>query len=184
MIYSPLYNSAAVYHRGVVAGLYRKVYPAIRSSVYRPGDQLPVFTIGGLTFGIVICNDSNYIEPARVMAAQGAAAIFIPTHNALPPDKADVVALARNTDIARAIENSVAVIRADVAGEQGSLLSYGSTQIINPDGGMLASSTPLTHGLIVADISTIALDRRRGWDASRNPAVTNAYRQLFASDNN
>jgi predicted amidohydrolase len=73
-----LYNSAAIVQRGMVAGLYRKLYPAIHRSVYEPGSETPVFQIGDLTFGIVICNDSNYFEPARLMAAKGAAALFVP----------------------------------------------------------------------------------------------------------
>ena len=60
-----LYNSAAIFHRGSVVGLYRKLYPAIRRSVYEAGDQTPVFNIAGVTLGIIICNDSNYVEPAK-----------------------------------------------------------------------------------------------------------------------
>jgi len=59
-----LYNSAAVFHRGSVLGLYRKLYPAIHRSVYEAGREVPVFQVGDLTLGIVICNDSNYFEPA------------------------------------------------------------------------------------------------------------------------
>ena len=102
-----LYNSAAIFHRGSVVGLYRKLYPAIRRSVYEAGDQTPVFNIGGLTLGIIICNDSNYVEPARKMAAQGARALFIPTNNGLPPTSVDVAPEARSVDIARAMENRV-----------------------------------------------------------------------------
>src|SRR5205823_478445 len=93
-----LYNSAAVWHKGAVVGLYRKLYPAINRSIYEAGDKLPVFTVGELTFGIIICNDSNYYEPARIMAAQGATALFVPTNNGLPPTKAgpELVAEARN----------------------------------------------------------------------------------------
>jgi 5-aminopentanamidase len=80
-----LYNSAAILHRGVVVGVYRKLYPAINKSVYAAGDKMPVFTVGDLTFGIVICLDSTYYEPARIMAAQGAAALFVPTNNAEDP---------------------------------------------------------------------------------------------------
>ena len=50
-----LYNTAAVFHKGSVVGLYRKLYPAIHWSVYDAGDLMPVFQIGRLTFGIVIC---------------------------------------------------------------------------------------------------------------------------------
>jgi predicted amidohydrolase len=67
-----LYNSAAVFHRRMVTGIYRRLHPAMRQSIYSAGDQIPVFRVAGLTFGIVICNDSNYPEPARIMASQGA----------------------------------------------------------------------------------------------------------------
>jgi Carbon-nitrogen hydrolase len=82
------YNSPAVFHRGDVEGIYCKLHPAIRGSVYSAGHEIPVFRMGELTFGIVICNDSNYREPASIMAAKGAAALFVPTNNGLPPEKA------------------------------------------------------------------------------------------------
>ncbi len=151
-----LYNSAAVFHQGAVVGIYRKLHPAINKSVYEAGNKTPVFTVGDLTFGIVICNDSNYYEPARRMAAQGATALFVPTNNGLPPTKAgpELVAETRNLDIARAIENRVFVIRADVAGGTESLLSYGSSVIFNPDGLVIQSARLLGAYLIVADIKT------------------------------
>src|SRR3954468_8784681 len=104
-----LYNSAAVFHQGAVVGIYRKLHPAIHRSIYEAGDEMPVFTVGDLTFGIIICLDSNYDEPARTMASQGAAALFVPTNNVLPPTQAgpELVSQARNADIARAKENGV-----------------------------------------------------------------------------
>ena len=175
-----LYNSAAVFHKGAVLGLYRKLYPAINKSIYEAGDKMPVFTVGDLTFGIIICLDSNYYEPARIMASQGAAALFVPTNNGLPPTKAgpELVAQARNVDIARAIENSVSVIRADVAGCTESLVSYGSSGIVSPDGMVLQSARQLDPNLIVADIETAPREHRRGWDASRNSAVMDEYVRL------
>jgi len=147
-----LYNSAVVCHRGAVAGLYRKLHPAIRKSIYRPGDRTPVFRVGGLTFGIIICNDSNFPEPARVMAAQGATALFVPTNTGLPPGRADVVLDARKADIARAMENSVSVIRADVAGRTADLVAYGSSGVVGPDGTVLQSARRLTEDLLVVDL--------------------------------
>lgn len=149
-----LYNAAAVFHKGSVVGIYRKLYPAINKSVYEAGNEVPVFTVGGLTFGILICNDSNYYEPARIMAARGAAALFVPTNNGLPPAKAgpELVAEARNCDIARAVENSVYVIRADVAGRTEELVSYGSSGIVSPDGMVLQAARLLGPDLVVAQI--------------------------------
>jgi predicted amidohydrolase len=175
-----LYNSAAIFHKGAVVGIYRKLYPAINSSVYEAGDKTPVFTVGGLTFGIIICNDSNYYEPARIMAARGATALFVPTNNGLHPSKAGpkLVAEARNVDIARAVENSVWVIRADVAGHTERLVSYGSSGIVDPDGCVLQTARQLGPDIIVADIKTSPRKQRRGWDAARNRAVMDEYARL------
>jgi predicted amidohydrolase len=114
------------------------------------------------------------------MASQGAAALFVPTNNGLPPTKAGpgLVAQARNVDIARAIENSVCVIRADVAGRTESLVSYGSSEIVSPDGMVLQSARRLGPDLIVADIKTVPRADRRGWNASRNSAVMDTYVRL------
>jgi predicted amidohydrolase len=46
-----LYNAVALFHRGRVAGLYRKLHPAIRRSVYSAGSATLVFRVGELTFG-------------------------------------------------------------------------------------------------------------------------------------
>ena len=83
-----LYNAAAVYHRGAVAGVYRKHNPAIRQSVYAPGADTPVFRVDGLTFGIIICYDSVFTDPAARIAAAGAAVLFVPTNNGLPYSRA------------------------------------------------------------------------------------------------
>jgi predicted amidohydrolase len=149
-----LFNAAAVLHKGVVIGLYRKLYPAISRSIYESGSDTPVFKVGDLTFGIVICRDSTYPEPARIMADKGATALFVPTNNGLPPTRAgvEVVDQARNTDIARAIENSLAVVRADVAGRADGLVSYGSSGIVDRNGIVLHSARQLEAALVVADI--------------------------------
>jgi 5-aminopentanamidase len=147
-----LHNAAAIFHRGTVIGVYRKLYSATNRSIYDAGDQMPVFQVGGLIFGIVICNDSNYPEPAKIMASKGATALFIPTNNGLPPEKADVAAHARTVDVALAAEHGVSVIRADVAGRADGMVSYGLSGIVDPRGNVLQSAQPLTEDLIVADL--------------------------------
>jgi 5-aminopentanamidase len=150
-----LYNSAAVFHRGSVIGIYRKLHPAINRSVYGRGSDIPVFHVGSLTFGIVICYDSNFAEPARQMAALGATALFVPANNRLPVTKAgaEMVGLSRDADIARAVENRMWVIRADVAGRAGESASFGSSGIVNPDGQVVRAARQLSEDLIVADLA-------------------------------
>jgi predicted amidohydrolase len=137
-----------------VAGLYRKLHPAIRRSVYSAGSAIPVFRAGELTFGIVICYDSTFAEPAKTMAARGATVLFVPTNNAVPTKQAHagIVQEARAADFARALENGVWVIRADVAGTNGALTSYGSSAIVDPDAKVVQEANLKTTDLLVADV--------------------------------
>ena len=127
-----LYNAAAVLHRGACVGIYRKRHPAIRRSINAAGTELPVFRRDDLTFGIVICNDSNYGEPARVMAGKGASVLFIPSNNQLPLGRTidGLTDEARGCDVARATENGMWVVRADVAGRTVSHVSAGASGIV------------------------------------------------------
>ena len=116
------------------------------------------------------------------MASEGATALFVPTNNGLPPEKADIElpVQTRNVDIARAIDNTVSVIRADVAGRTENLVSYGSSEIVDPDGMVLQSAQRLSEGLIVAEIEALPRKSRRGWNVSRNGAVIDEYARLVA----
>jgi predicted amidohydrolase len=151
-----LFNSAAVFSQGEVVGVYRKRHPAINRSVYKPGTTTPIFKIGDLVFGVGICRDSTFSELVRSVACRGATALLVPTNNALLPAKggAEVVEHARQTDISRARENRIWVIRADVAGRAEGLESFGSSAIVNPDGSTLLAARHLEPDLLVAEIQT------------------------------
>jgi predicted amidohydrolase len=150
-----LYNTAAVFANGEVAGLYRKRRPARRASVYAAGEESPVFNIGGLAFGIMICNDTNFPEFAAGMAAAGARVLFTPSNNALRPERADVLAETRAVDVETARRNRVAVIRADLAGEAGGRIAYGTSAIIDAQGRVLRAGERLREGLLVAELDGI-----------------------------
>jgi predicted amidohydrolase len=147
-----LYNTAAVFHDGRVVGLCRKRHPAIRRSVYSAGHQSPVFTVGPLSFGIMICNDSNYPEIATDLVARGATAIFLPSNNSLPPQRANVVALSRAVDIARARDNEVMIVRANVAGRTADRVSFGSSAIVDACGTLLRAGETLREDILVAEV--------------------------------
>lgn len=149
-----LYNSAAILHRGTVLGVYRKLHPAINKSVYAAGDQRPVFKLSNVTFGILLCRDSMFSEPARTMAAQGATLLFVPTNTGLPPGKAgpELIDETRACDLTRAVENSAFVVRADVVGNSGWLISHGATAVTAPDGSLIQSAGKNVEELIVVEI--------------------------------
>jgi 5-aminopentanamidase len=173
-----LYNAAAIVRHGAGTGIYRKVYPAINRSVYSPGHELPVFRSDDLTFGVVICNDSNYLEPARVMAVKGATVLFVPSNNGLPAARISerLAEQARACDIARAVENTVWVVRADVTGRTATHVSEGATGVVAPSGTVVSTAHRFTEELLIAEIDPRPAKWRRGWDAERNPAVLEQYR--------
>ena len=149
-----IFNSAAVFSRGGVVGVYRKMHPAINRSVYEPGTATPIFKVDNLAFGVVICRDSTYPDLARRIASRGATVLFVPTNNALSPMKAgtDVVEDARRTDRSLATENGVWVIRADVAGQVDGLKSYGASSIVDGNGFTRRAAKQLEPDLLVAEI--------------------------------
>jgi len=152
------FNSAAVFSRNKVVGVYRKMHPAINRSVYTPGAAADLFKVGGLVFGIAICRDSTFAELVQGMAARGASAVFVPTNNALAPAKggADVVAQARQTDVQRATECGIWVVRADVTGRINGLESYGSSAITGSDGTVRQVARQFEPDLLIG-----AIDVRR-----------------------
>jgi predicted amidohydrolase len=158
-----LFNSAAVFSQGEVVGVYRKKHPAINRSVYEAGTAAPIFNVGGLVFGIVICRDSTYPELARAIVTRGATALFVPTNNALAPTRggAEVVEHARRTDITRATENDVSVIRADVAGRVDGLESHGSSGIVKHDGTVLRVARQFESELLMAEIQRAVVPTER-----------------------
>lgn len=149
-----LYNSAAVFHRGSVVGIYRKNHAFINKSIYKAGEAAPVFTIEGLTFGILICLDSNYEEPAKTMVAKGATTLFIPTNSALPEERTgpELVSDARKADIKLAKENNVHIVRADVVGRCDGFVSYGASEIIGPTDTVSEAAREMTSEILVTTL--------------------------------
>ena len=76
-----VYNTAVLIDRdGMLAGKYRKThlyYPEIVNGV-TPGDDFPVFTTDFGTVGIIVCYDSWFVEPCRLIALGGAEIILFP----------------------------------------------------------------------------------------------------------
>jgi predicted amidohydrolase len=149
-----LFNAAAILARGSVAGIYRKLHPAINRSVYHPGSDLPTFTAGSLTFGVLICYDSTFAEPIAALVSKGARAVFIPTNNGMPVRKggAELVPEARAIDVAHARKHGVSIVRADVVGHAGDLTSFGSSGIVAPNGDVLVAAAYRRTDLLVGTI--------------------------------
>jgi 5-aminopentanamidase len=128
-----LYNSAAIISGGRLHGVYRKNRP--NEKCYEAGEEIPVWDIGGLRFGVNICADANYPDVAAAVSEKKGQAIFMPLNNQLPRVIAESWKM-RHTEnlIRRAIQTGCYVISADVVGETEERIGFGCTQIVTPEG--------------------------------------------------
>jgi predicted amidohydrolase len=156
-----LYNTALIAHRGHVLGLYSKC--AAYMKFHKQGRSFPVFERDGVKFGVLICADGGYIEPARILALKGARIIFAPHFNAIRPSGVlSHFMKVRADHAARAIENSVYFVRgnnvvldpAKSGLSDKTVVGYGDSYILDPGGEMIAKSNRHQEDFIMADIDT------------------------------
>lgn len=138
-----IFNTVAVIERGRVLGTYSKAFPGM---YFEPGREFPVFERHGLKFGVIICADGGYIEPARILALKGAQVIFAPHFNFVS-DALEHSQTVRSDHTARAVENGVYFVRAnnctrerrmDRLADEGH--GYGESYVLNPHGQIVAGA--------------------------------------------
>ena len=180
-----IFSSAAILANGGISAVYRKVFPGYRTIV-QPGTDLHVHQRGSTVFGVMICNDIWYLEPARILSSAGAAIIFVPTNSGHVRDERQAEALrprGATLPIARAVENTTTIVVADIAGSQDDRQALGCTRIIDPDGVVLAEADESREQLVIADVEA---ERRsfdpRGWDGATNPAVKDTFLELWQAE--
>lgn len=191
-----VYNTVAVIERGKLAGTYSKTYAYL--SYETRGDRFTVFERRGIKFGIAICADTSYLEPARILAMQGAQIIFTPHFNYIDYEHvADHTAEVRNHHVAMAIDNGVYVARANVvvpesagAGPLGYAgIGVGDSLILDRRGRVLAEAGISRRALLVADLpdDDLRSGGPRRWRHT-SPAIATAlheqYQQMFARHEN
>ena len=169
-----LYNTAVVVTKGHVLGSYSKC------SAYMPfhkqGREFPVFERDGITFGIVICSDGGYIEPARILALKGAKIIFSPHYNYITKESLlSHFTTVRADHIARAVENRVWFVRGNnvtpggkdpgIRGYDG--VGYGDSYIVDPHGEILVRGRRQREDFIFADIDP-RMAEDKAWGGGRS----------------
>jgi predicted amidohydrolase len=175
------YNSAAIVRRGRILGVQRKLVPG-GNAPFMAGRELEIFECGGTAFGVAICNDAHFIEPAHLMVSRGADMLLVPVWGAHKEPRATRWrARGTNVLVARAVENGVPLIAADVAGIVGERVSFGSTAIIDGDGDILASGDPLTESLVMAEVEPRASEHPH-FRLIENETIRDAFGQLWSHD--
>lgn len=149
-----LFNTAVVIEKGVLLGKYRKTHLLAGERIFKPGDEYPVFQINGLKFGINICYDTQFAEPAANLAKQGARLILCPANNMMRAETAEKYKhLHHRMRIERVRETKVWLLSADVTGRREGRISYGPTSAIDPAGKVVAQVPLMETGMIAVVIN-------------------------------
>ncbi len=160
-----LYNSALVIGPFGSIHIYRKIHLFNTEKEYfDPGDTpLGIVSIRGAKVGVMICFDWAFPEVARVLALQGADIICHPSNL--------VLTYCQKTMLSRSLENSVYSITANRTGREirphSELLFTGQSQIVGPNGEIIACSDSEQEEVLVEDIN-LALARDKSITANND----------------
>lgn len=149
-----VYNSAVWVGPDGIEGVYRKghlvTFGPFEEHLYlTPGHGAPIFRVGGVPVGVIICYDLFFPESAKRYALAGAQLVIgisaspintKPFFEAMLP--------------ARAIENTVFVAYANVAGTQKNLVFWGGSQLWGPRGDRLARGPDFDDAVVACEIDT------------------------------
>ncbi|MFF0224222.1 carbon-nitrogen hydrolase family protein [Streptomyces sp. NPDC004629] len=157
----------AVDRTGGPLGVYRKVH-LYDAFGYRESDRVQahapaplLFTLEGVTFGVMTCYDLRFPEMARFLVDAGATALVVPAAWVAGPAKEDHwTTLVR----ARAIENTAYVL---ACGQTGPVCT-GQSLIVDPMGHVAASAGE------APGVASAVLDAARVEDVrTKNPSLAN-----------
>ncbi len=127
-----VYNAAVLADRGRVAAVYRKIhlfdaFGYRESSVFEPGAEAAVASLGELRVGLAVCFDLRFPELFRHMMLMGAELFVVPSAWYRGPYKVEQW---RALTAARAHENAAYLVAADQWGER----FVGHSRVVNPWG--------------------------------------------------
>jgi predicted amidohydrolase len=154
-----LFNSAVMVTPQGEFHVYRKAHLFVdeKDLFDRGNSPFPVFDLGPVRVGMLVCFDHFFPEAARSLALHGAQIICHPSNL--------VLEYAQANSITRAVENRVYWILANRTGSEAlgtKMLTFnGRSQIVAPDGKVLDHAGPDSEETLTAEIDpTAALDKK------------------------
>ncbi|MFO7665637.1 MAG: nitrilase-related carbon-nitrogen hydrolase [Desulfobacterales bacterium] len=143
-------------------GVYRKLHIApVEKEIFSPGDEVRLFTTGGIKFGIQLCYDSHFPELSTKMALMGADVLFIPHASPRGTPEEKQRSWMRHLP-ARAFDNGLFVVACNQCGENSAGLQFpGTGVVIGPSGEVIEKNKSGKEGMIVADIRAEDLEKVR-----------------------
>ena len=158
-----VYNTYVLVSPGGFIGKYSKCHcvPGLEFAYFKQGNALPVFDLGRLRAGVLICYDNHFPEAHRILGIRGAHAIIMPHvtvgrgwwHDL---DRDAARQQARNWILtwlrSRAFDNSAFAIFVNQASAEGTG-TLGCSMIVNPEGEVIAECESTGEDVVVAELS-------------------------------
>jgi predicted amidohydrolase len=120
---------------------------------FKSGSETLVFDINGLKFGTIICRDQNYPLLSLKYKDRGIHGLFVLAAHYYKPEEAQ-----RKRDknralpIARALENSFYVFKANAVGEESDYVSLGGSLMVSPEGVVLTEADDMNEVILNYEI--------------------------------
>lgn len=152
------YNALiAIGPQGETLGRYRKMHLwAAESKWAQPGNEFVTFKTEQAHFGLWLCYDTRFPEVGRIHALQGVEVALVAS-----AWRSSHVEEWRLCARARALDNGIFVAGSDAILDADHFQCAGGSIIAGPDGGILACAEKNREGMIVAEIDTALLAKRR-----------------------
>lgn len=162
-----VFNTAVLVSPAGISGVYRKTHPFEKEEPWaEPASEYPLVETPWGPIGMGICvEDYLYPEIARIYALGGAKILL---HLTAIPEFSDVEAkdyrdFMRTTLGARAVENNMFVVCANLVGQEGDMTFFGYSMIIGPKPGhmncqVFAGPAGAGEETIVARLDLASLD--------------------------
>ncbi|MEP6997767.1 MAG: NAD+ synthase [Betaproteobacteria bacterium] len=171
------HNAVAVIRDGRIIGVYRKQtlpnYTVFDEQRYFiRGTEPCVFDVGGLSVGVVICEDIWFSEPARLTRDAGAQLIVVPNGS---PYHTRQQALRREVVVARAAETQRPIVYVNRVGGQDELVFDGASFIVDRGGKVVQQLPAWQETIALAEFDGAVPKPVRGdLDARLEPHVYDA----------
>jgi len=146
------YDGATVLNsRGELVERYGKIYLAGEKWAV-PGNHIAYFELEGVPSTVTICHDARYPELVRLPAMEGA---LIDYHISAAFSLKDEFKIApyRAQMMARAVENGVFVVMANVPANQDLTGSHGQSRIIASDGNVVKEASIFGEDILISTLT-------------------------------
>lgn len=145
-----------------VVGRYRKTHLSpSEKDIFRPGEEIAVYSYGNTTFGMQLCYEAHFPEISTILALMGADILFVPHASPRGEPGGKLQSWLRHLP-GRAFDNGVFLVACNQVGKTGEGFSFpGAAVVLGPDGQVLARYAGEEEKILFAELKREVLNNLR-----------------------